>query len=270
MKNNPHNPSADQLIKFENELLKLKLEAEFGMQQQDTSGLSPEVENVWLKNIYDFEAQFKNAKRIKVFDALGRPKTKKLDQLSGQDVSKALAYLTTLMEEKGIALDCCCQYDDSIIYRFITEELFECEMDDISIEGMVHHFLYEEFHPNHDYDLRLAAEQFVRNLLEKKWDPQFNAYSLSDTVTLKEKTYDDTAISSLILAFQSDREFEVEELNILQVSFDMVKNEGIVKSHLAYTARFQQQNHLFQGDYEVTFLYKHGLWLIRSFQFPGI
>ena len=98
MKNNSQsNQSAQDLIKFENELLKIKLQVEFGMEQADTSELSPELENAWLTNIYDFECQFKNAKRIKVFDALGRPEIKKLDELSSKDIPKALEHLILLM-----------------------------------------------------------------------------------------------------------------------------------------------------------------------------
>jgi len=44
------------------------------------------------------------------------------------------------------------KYAPSVIYKFITEELFDHEMDDIMLPGFVHHFIYEEFHPNHEYD----------------------------------------------------------------------------------------------------------------------
>jgi len=251
-------------------VLKLKLAAEFGMQQHDTSALSPEVENAWLKNIYDFEAQFKNAKRIKVFDALGRPEIKKFDQLSGHAVSKALAGLTSLMEEKGIVLDCCCHYDDLVIYRFITEELFECEIDDISIKGMMQHFIYEEFYPNHKYDLERASEQFARNLLDKRWDPQFNGFLLADHVNLRKRSYKNATITSLILAFQCDREFELKALDIRHINFDVEKKVGKVMSFISYWIKAQQQDQLVQGNYEVSFVYEDGYWMIRGFQFPGI
>src|SRR3990170_2446062 len=132
---NLHNHEGD--LKFENELLKLKLEVEHGMTQEDTSSLTPEIENRWLNQIYSFEQQYKDAKRIKVYDALARPVVKKLEELLPEEVPGALDKLLTLMEERGIALDCSCKYDEAIIYRFIIEELFNCEVDDISIPGMV-------------------------------------------------------------------------------------------------------------------------------------
>lgn len=46
----------DEAFYAENNLLKLKLGMEHGMQEiGDTHGLSPEVENQWLKQVYSFE-----------------------------------------------------------------------------------------------------------------------------------------------------------------------------------------------------------------------
>ncbi len=271
MKNNSQsNQSAQDLIKFENELLKIKLQVEFGMEQADTSELSPEIENAWLNNIYDFERQFKNAKRIKVFDALGRPEIKKLEELSSKDIPKALDDLMSLMEERGISLDCCCKYDNAVIYRFITEELFESEMDDISIKGMVHHFVYEEFHPNHDYDLRRSTELFIRNLLEKRWDPEYNSYSLSETVTVKGKAYKNAAMSEIILSFQSKRMFEIEQSEILEVTFDIEKALGRVVGSIGYFATSKRQERLIRGRYTLDFALEDTYWRINGLQFPGM
>ena len=38
------------------------------------------------------------------------------------------------------------------LYRFAVEELFEYEMEDIRIPGMMHGFIYDEFHPDPVYD----------------------------------------------------------------------------------------------------------------------
>ena len=50
-------PGKLEEIKQENALLKMKLTAEFGM--TDSGGnIDPEIENAWLKNIYEFEKSF--------------------------------------------------------------------------------------------------------------------------------------------------------------------------------------------------------------------
>ena len=124
--------SSEDQLKIENELLRLKLELEHGMTHLETSTLNTELENSWLNNIYNFEQQFNNAKRIKVYGAIGRPAFRNFATLSTQEVSAALKEILSVMEENGVELDRACAYEDAVIYKFITEELFECEMDDFS------------------------------------------------------------------------------------------------------------------------------------------
>ncbi len=262
-----HDPEGD--LKFENELLKLKLEVEHGMKQGDISSLSPGIENRWLNHIYNFEQQYKDAKRIKVFDALGRPVVKKLEELLPEQIPEALEQLLSLMEERGIVLDCSCRYDESIIYQFITEELFDCEMDDISIEGMVCHFIYEEFYPNHDNDLRRYTHEFFENLLTRKWEPEFNMYSLSKTVSYKGVSYSQEDISTIILAFQRERTFQLEKFEIVKVVFDGDKGVGKVRGQLIYQANSNQGTVFYRGHAEVEFILDFGYWVLSSIQLPG-
>jgi len=259
----------EEQLKAENALLKLKLELEHGMKQADTSSLSAEVENSWLNNIYNFEQQYKNAKRIKVYDAIGRPAFKKLAELSGEAVSDALKGILSVMEKKGVELGFCCPYDDALIYKFITEELFDHEMDDMSVAGMITHFIYEEFHPNHDYDLRRYAKEFLENLLSRKWNQEFDGSSLNKKVLYKGKEYDNEEIAIIILGFQEDRTFQLEDVKIEQVSFDVEKGEGKVQAHLAYRAYSQGKNQHHQGDSVINFKHDFGYWYIQGFQLPG-
>jgi hypothetical protein len=155
MKDQPENPlDPNQLaeqsaadLEAENEVLKLKLEMDFGMEMNYAATLNPAAENKWLRHIYEFEKQYKDAKRTKVFDRLGRPSFIKTDDLTPEQIKVELQRFFDLMEQKGLALDCPDDYDPAVIYRFITEELFEHEFDDIAMEGFVHHFIYEEFRP---------------------------------------------------------------------------------------------------------------------------
>jgi hypothetical protein len=261
-------PDSEDNLKFENELLKLKLEIEHGMKHADMSSLSPEIENLWLNNVYNFEQQYKDARLLKIYDTIGRPDVKKLEELATENVPEALKQLLLLMEEKGIVLDCCCAYEDALLYRFITEELFEYEVEDISIEGFVRHFIYEEFYPNHDYDLRRSAKTFFENLLERKWEPEFNSYSLAKTVFYKGKTYSNEAISTIILAFQKDRTFQLEKFEIVQVNFDVQKCEGMVRTSLAYQANSKHENQFHQGYLELWFAFEFGYWYLTGFQLP--
>lgn len=270
MNNNLQSDPSGEEIKFENELLKLKLQTEFGMLEHGvSSGLSPEVENMWLNNIYAFEAQFKNAKKVKVYDAIGRPAFKKVEDLSDEEVTKGLAEVELLMDKRGIALDCCCDYDNRIIYRFITEELFECEMDDISIPGMVCHFIYEEYHPNHDHDLRQDTERFMRNLLELEWNPEYDLYSLAETVKIKKRSFERKAASALIVEFQSGRKFEIKQFEIMEVSFNLEQKVGSVSANIEYRDLSKHEDEIVKGACSVSYIFDEPAWRVSRFRLPG-
>src|SRR6266850_4078323 len=107
----PRQASAVDELKAENELLKLKLELEYGMEGNDTSVLQPAIENEWLNHIYSFEKQYKDAGRIKVYDFLGRPAFKKAEELKPEEIGAELDRIQSVMEEKKMTLDCSCDYD---------------------------------------------------------------------------------------------------------------------------------------------------------------
>ena len=53
------------------------------------------------------------------------------------------------------------------MYRFVTEELFKHEIEDVKVRGWVHQFIYEEFHPNPEYDVRSATFYGLQAIFDK-------------------------------------------------------------------------------------------------------
>ena len=139
--------SDERSLEAANKLLLRKLETEFGMLSSHTQGLSPELENMWLNSIYNFEENFKASRSLTLFAHLGRPRFARFDQLPPREISRELERLKELMRRKHVVLDCVHQYGDATIYRFITEELFKAEMFFVPSSRMIFHFIYEEFHP---------------------------------------------------------------------------------------------------------------------------
>jgi len=58
--------------------------------------------------------------------------------------------LELILVENGIYIDFPDRLDIKEKYRFISEELINEVIDDIHIQGMQLHFIYEEFHPSED------------------------------------------------------------------------------------------------------------------------
>ncbi len=266
-----HSIESDDDLRASNALLKLKLELEHGMQMHDTTELPPDVENQWLQNIYEFERQYKDAVQISVWEFIGRPDFVKWESLTEDQLREAIEDLMNRMEQKGVQLDFLCQYDDRIVYRFITEEFFKHEMDNIVMRDGFHGFIYEEFHPNHDYDLRRFSNHFINGVVSKTWS-EFEMFVLADTVSLHNTPYSRSGISCLIEFFQDIHStIELEQFTIHNVSIDLENKKGVVRGDLTYRATlFQKETEQIEGP--VILHFEHGQldWDIVQIEVPGL
>ena len=81
--------SADELT-TENELLKLKMMAEFGGDFAGSEHLPPEIEHVFLKQINRFHHLHEKAGMIKIYDFIGAPLYNHVHDLSDKEIKKEL------------------------------------------------------------------------------------------------------------------------------------------------------------------------------------
>jgi hypothetical protein len=258
-------------LKAENALLKLMLETEMGMKMEHSELEDAEIENQFLNNVYNFEREWQKGRRIKIYDRIGNPPYKKYAELDKKEIPAALENLQNILRENEIVLGTICKYDDDEIYRFITEELFSQEIDDITMEGMILHFIYEEFHPNHDYDLRTQTASFISRFLKRKWDPEYDGAKLAPAVKFNGKKYDRKSMSSIILAFQEAyKSFREKKLVIENVDFDLESKRGSVSFMLTYTAQpIHGEAITFSGKSTINFVQRWDFWCVSEIQLPG-
>ena len=270
---NQENPllSSEDELKAENNLLKLKLTLEHGMKMSESDDLPADVENHWLKSVYAFEQQYRDARSVKVYDHIGRPVFMKCDQLSAIEISGERQRLQSIMAENGVELDCICEYDDATIYRFITEELFEHEMDDIRIKGMTYHFIYEEFHPNHDYDLRRDATRFLRALFGREWNAEYDGMMLNGKVNFSGKEYDRAGMAAIIQTFQEAHTFFcIKSVDISEVVFDMATGKAEVRAKFDVSSQQKHGSKIqYEGECILHFQREFDFWSINSLHMPG-
>lgn len=150
---NKQNPKQNEMLKDENEFLKMKIIAEHGVHfssGKEQMNVPPDLENDFLKHIIEFEKQFELNKKIKVFEKIGKPQHFKLvNEIFDAEIEKAWQTLSAHMSDYGIQLSACSpKVTSRELYRFATEELFELEIDDIDIPGMMNGFIYDEFYPD--------------------------------------------------------------------------------------------------------------------------
>lgn len=255
----------DEKLKTENNLLKAKLTAEFGMKHSE-SEIDSELENQWLNHIYNFEKSYKDAGTVSIYEFLGKPEYKSVDLLSKKEVETELDRLYEIMNENNVILDTLCEYENEVIYKFITEEFFQVETDNMRIEGMNHCFIYEEFHPNHEYDLRNQTSDFVFSMFENKWNSDFDKYTLADNVEFNSKFYDRDSFMKFILTFQDAyKPLETISKKISKVEFDLEKGKGEVCGSISYYGNSKN----YAGEFKIKFVFEDAFWIINGVKLPN-
>jgi hypothetical protein len=174
----------DDIQRALNDAKKQKLEERYGGRFSSTGpDLPPEVEAEWLDNIEEFERQFELAGQTTVGKYIGDPVFKQLEDVAPDEFDVELDRVTEILASNNIEVHFDGSVPACVRYRFITEELLKEEMDDIRVEGMTQHFIYEEFHPNEKLDAELEAEMFLRELLGHEAESRLLAFSNHELYT---------------------------------------------------------------------------------------
>ena len=266
----------EEKLQAENEFIKMKLMLEKGASFETGEGekLPAEIENQFLQNIIEFDKQFDEHKTIRVFDKIGRPAHfKPAADIPVDKIDNAWKELSAYLSDYGISLDACSpNISTRELYRFTVEELFEHEMDDMNIPGMMHGFIYDEFHPDPVYDnTRAAKDECIRYILEKEpleWTHHFrkenlhlNGHTSLTTDELK------TIVNRFKLAYDNLEVNEIEEKECI-----VDEKESRVKGIYEVAASAGNETYLLKGNWKVVFEKddEHGYWYINNVQIEGI
>lgn len=275
--NNTENDNYNQ--KIDNELKKKELKEKYGAHFNEESNISPELESEWLNHIEKFEQQFNNAETITVWERLGEPGFKKIDELNPEEISNELQRLYVLMNENNICLDTLCDVDETELYRFITEELFVYEIDNIRIEGMNTCFIYEDFHPNAEYDIEQAYDYFFRMTMAKMENIGGDGYNLLyiDTENYRnskdEKLDKKVVIEKINNFLDSFDYFEILSNEIKNITINNDKNDAQIDFYIHYKGRFNNRSESisFKGNGQFNLKpSEYGGWDMYHINLPGL
>jgi hypothetical protein len=261
-------PNDDEL-RASNAVLKLKLELEHGMQSYQSNGLNPLLENQWLNYIYQHEQMHRQCGRVSVYDYVGRPAFRTIENLKREEVTAELERLLNIMRQHGVQLDCICRYDDNDIYRFLTTELFNEEMDNIHMPGLVNHFTYEDFHMNHQHEIERTGVELIRSIYQHEWRAEYDSVWLADTVKCNGIECDFERIDSIISDFQQrNTAVQIKELSITKISVDEENSNG----HLAATLVYALQDEVRMGVCSIAYKREEesGYWNITAIEMPDL
>lgn len=154
-------------LNTENELMKLKMMAEFGGDFMGGDDLPPDIENQFLKQVMSFHKLHNNSKVTTVYQYIDEPEYNHVNDLSDKEVAKELKLLIKLMSKKGVALSFLPDTSKREVYRFVTEELFKHEIEDIKVRGWINQFVYEEFYPNPKHEVSTVVSYCLQSIFNK-------------------------------------------------------------------------------------------------------
>lgn len=259
---------------LENEILRLKLKAQCGSELQHTGNIPPEVEHQFLKNVLAFEESYANAKLISVFDFIGQPVIKKAEEIDDNAIEEKLEQLITLLADKCLTVDFGSLTDPRARYSFITEELFEHQINDIRIPGMFLHFMYEEFHPDHETEIRKKTLEFLSDWFERtmgkfSWElaqtfvmPEGNALSKEEVLNKFNRVFDSYIAFRDCKYLIDDIHFELKETEFQ----GLAHVDGGVK----YNAVLENgETQFIEGPFKLFLAMEDHIWRIFYFIFPG-
>lgn len=218
-------------LRFENELKKLKLTAEFDMQhiETDSAKLPAQAESQFLDHIRSFEEAAQKRESIRLFDLLNKPEVPSPDSIPDDRMAECLKYLQQLLAIKNIYLNTIYEVPDREIYRFIVEELFEEEIDMIDVPGLQSHFTYEEFHPNLGEDAKRQAGDFIRSVFGKQFE--YLHMELWNEVSSAGQFYTPEEFEKYLEALIAPLAITLHEVDTVLVSLDKVGAEVHCQLH---------------------------------------
>ena len=265
----------DEQLRIENELLKLKLQAELGARFSEMDGdLPPEVEQQFLKQLMAFHDHQQNTPAIKLGEHLGSPKLKSSNDLNEDELFEAWSRLETLLNEHNLEVVFDDEIEDRERYDFVVNELFPLEIVPPG-EGGNWVFDYEEFHPNNPKDMGRRTDSLLQAFFDN--DIQDGSSYLTAQIITKEGkmlTQDDlrkkvNAFHDLFYAIK-DFEYSIENTDAQEIVSEEIPVNGFVEGNLKYTIVTEDHaEQVVSGPFKMYLEKTFGWWQIFSFYIHG-
>jgi hypothetical protein len=263
-------------LNTENEIKKIKLALEHGMDLSkplaDTD-MPPEIESQFLDYVQQWEDEMAKGKMTLVYELVNRPPWKPEAQIADEEITVELEKMLELLHNNSLHIDTISEVDDRELYRFITEELFNKETNDIRIPGMMHCYIYEEYHPNHEYDVKNRCNELVARITNKEKAGEETSWCLAKTIRYGNKNYSEEELSKKLINFRDAfSSFTVHEFEFASININEAKNKAEVMGQLHYTGVIDGSYETIDFEGACTFELKRDeeWWEISAFTLPGV
>ena len=118
-------------------------------EEPEEDGNYEEVEDnrEFMKQVKEFEKQHEGSKIVNVYNIIGKPAFKKCDELDNDSLEEEYKKILSLLDNQNIVVHFQSEYPLSDKYRFITEEIFAQDVENVEDTSLHINFIYEDFHP---------------------------------------------------------------------------------------------------------------------------
>jgi hypothetical protein len=256
-----------ELIRHENEITKLKIQAEFGINLENTGNLNPAIENIWLNQILEYERNLVNNKKITIEEFLENPVFREVEEITDEELTIELQKLMVLLQEKKMVVDSVSGVEDREMYRFITKELFRVETDNCLPKNMIVCYIYEEFHPNDEYDLKRYTKEFVNSLTNKDIN-LMQGFLLSENE--EEKVKQENLLRRLNLFRNAFEKIELEEFEVSNLQIDSETAEVVFTYSYDVYLNEHGNGHQISNTGKIYFLKANEFWFIKDVDMKGV
>lgn len=208
---------------------------------------------------------------------MGNPTFEKEEKLDDKVFKQAYKKLTALLKKHFIQVDFSSERADRFKYNFITTDLFEHDTPFLAVKGMITHFLYEEFYPDHEMDIRETTQRFLTDFLERNLDAETyyieNEIAEPDGNIIPKEDY----MKRFEMMYEATNSFENYSFKIEEIDFELHEEEeeektsmGFGEGHIKYDIVFQNgERKLIDGPFKIYFTRTWDVWGIFFFYLAG-
>jgi len=257
--------------KFENELKKLKMTAEHGATffENNENDIPANIESQWLNNVMAFENASKNQVSKKIKEILKNPSFTPANKLSDQQLSVVLKDVQNLLSKHSICLESIYDASEREIYSFITTDFLDEEMEIVNIPGMVSHFTYEDFCPNHKEEIKSSTEEIIKTLFSK------DLSHLSDMI-LQKIEHNNMEIEYTVFIAQLKDILRGLKLELRKIAFNTVEidedeEKATVVCSIEYSKGILTTKPIIQAEVAtLVFVLQYGYWYAQRISIPNL
>jgi siroheme synthase (precorrin-2 oxidase/ferrochelatase) len=259
------NQNQDDQLRLENELSKINLEINHGAKEFFVSDdLPPEMEKAFLENVARFEQEYAKGDTISVYEFIGSPDYVPVEKV--EDAEKEIERILALLEEKGVTIDRPEHLAPIGYYRFLTHDLFQHQMMNVQIEGMIHGFIYSEFRHDGPEFVEEHVEDFLLRLLnlERPFEFEF----LSETCRSQQEAMTKEEALACIQQFRAQYD-ELVPLAFQQL--EMKYHEGFMYFvfGIAWEGKRNGETEEYEGTGICQLEFEGEEWMVQGVQMPG-